>query len=108
MKVKRHRLPGLPKAIRVLRINSQLYKIADTYFAIHGTKRIKGELPDVAFESENIAVYPMDRVPKSEADTLEIAPVYEFSKGGSLAVPSGKIRSTISGEWKPAPFQEIR
>jgi hypothetical protein len=57
MKVKSHRLAGFPKVIRVLRINSQLYKIVDTYFAIHGPKRIKGELPDVAFESENIAVY---------------------------------------------------
>ncbi len=69
----------------------QKYQRVDTHFAVHGLKDKPPIEPALEFGPEKISVYPIDRLPEFGQSGSETTPVYSLKKGGTLAVPTGKV-----------------
>lgn len=74
------------------------YRLVEGYFAVHGRPAAPGAALD--FSPEQIAVYPMDRFAQVGAPSSRLTPAYSLGKGGTLAVPTGKVFVRLSADQK--------
>lgn len=80
-----------PRTVPVGGNSPQNYHLDDSYFAVHGEHGSAEAAPSLEFVPENIAVYPIDHFNQIGQTPPQTGPVYTLGKGGSFAVPTGRI-----------------
>jgi hypothetical protein len=80
-----------PRTVPVGGSSPQNYHLDDSYFAVHGQHSSAQAAPSLEFVPENIAVYPIDHLSQIGQAPPQTGPVYTLGKGGSIAVPTGRI-----------------
>jgi hypothetical protein len=67
------------------------YRRVDTHFAAHQVQSASAPAPLIDFGTEKIAVYPIHLFSEVAPRATALSPVYALKKGGTLAVPTGRV-----------------
>jgi hypothetical protein len=93
------RFAEFPRTVQASSANpAHRYRLVATHFAVHGAPSAPGATID--FAAEKISVYPIERMAEMAAAPSHATPVYALAKGGTLAVPTGKVFVRLAADQK--------